>query len=473
MKKKNLAAVSIVLCGTALASAALWTRPDRALRILTGGMAHDICSETFVSLVDPRETIAERRTPGGLMGRIDKAMRYDVDHAHQTVRASILGAFSSRAIYRPGIGCTLVYPGESLAPVRLPGVLTDHPEESAPVETAIPALHAALDASFAASAQPARHPVKAVVIMHDGRIIAERYAPGYGVDTPVFSFSVAKSVMNALVGILVRDGAISVADTAPIPAWHGPDDPRHAITIENLMRMDSGLNLDEAAGWTDLLRPRIQNMFAIPDPFPGDIQAGLVSAPGTRWAYSSATTHILARIVRDAAGGSGASVQDFAFRELFLPVGMRHATLEMDATGTPIGASGVLASARDWARFGTLYLNDGIVDGKRILPAGWARFSATPTLNANYGAGWWTNRHAPAAAPPVGMPIMAGVPDDTYYAMGKMGQFIAIVPSRRLVVVWLSRSDAPFFGIRNFGRLVASAVATVRGDGHDVADDHG
>jgi CubicO group peptidase (beta-lactamase class C family) len=176
-----------------------------------------------------------------------------------------------------------------------------------------------------------------------------------------------------------------------------------------------------------------------------------IAAPGTRWHYSSASTHLVARVVRDAVGGTGQAVQEFARHELFAPLGMEHVTLEMDASGTPIGAHYMLASARDWARLGWLYAEDGMVGGRRILPPGWARWSATPTLDTDYGAGFWTNQgqHPHALAR-----IRLGLPAEAFFASGNLGQRIAIIPSEHLVIVRTGHSHGEDYDMEGFLALV-------------------
>ena len=444
-----------------LVAAMLWFQPGRALRVATGTTAHDLCSETFVSGLDPRQTFAQSLAPRPGYRLIAWGIHYDVDHDRHEVHASFLGRFASRAVLRPGWGCVLAY-GDApiVAPPRFGAArAASAPDELAEppvVEPSDPGWKAALDAAFAEPEQAPHRWTKAVVVVHEGRIVAERYAPGYGVDTPILGFSMSKSVTNALVGILVREGRLAVAAPAPIAAWQAPGDPRGAITIEQLMRMTSGLDLDENGSGFD---PSNIMFYAEPDMAGYAERARLVAAPGRRWSYSSASTQILARIVRDTVGGSGEAVQRFAREQLFEPLGMRHVTMEMDGTGTPVGAHYVLATARDWARFGRLYLDDGMAAGRRILPAGWAAFSASATLDTDYGAGWWTNRSDHPRA--LGRQRL-GMPRDAFFASGNLGQRIAVVPSAHLVVVRMGRSLTPGYDVEGFARLVAAAVEAVR-----------
>src|SRR6202040_3663218 len=187
----------------------------------------------------------------------------------------------------------------------------------------------------------------------------------------------------------------------------------------------------------------------------------LESAPGSVWNYHDGNTIILSRLIRDAAGGHAADVLRLARAELFDPLGMRRVTLEFDATGTPEGSSQMLAPARDWARFGLLYLNDGVVGGRRILPEGWVRFSASPTPGATlgYGAGFFTNLGESDFAK---RRVRGGMPAGSFFASGMLGQRIVIAPAERLLGVRFGRSlDFPTFDIQGLMRLVADANAAV------------
>jgi CubicO group peptidase (beta-lactamase class C family) len=237
-----------------------------------------------------------------------------------------------------------------------------------PVPPADPALARALDQAFAPEEGDAARFTRAIVVVHDGRVIAERYAPGIGVDTPLLSHSIAKSVMNALIGILVREGKLSLDRTLAPPAW------AERVNVDQLLRMTSGLPLDEGAG------PGLAQQMWFIEPDDGAFAEGtqLAAEPGRQWAYGNLGYAVLSRLLRDAAGGTPQPVAEFAWTELFGPLGMARATMEFDGTGSPMGSNVFFASARDWARFGLLYLNDGVANGRRILPEGWV-----PTRHAS------------------------------------------------------------------------------------------
>jgi CubicO group peptidase (beta-lactamase class C family) len=340
-----------------------------------------------------------------------------------------------------------------IATLKIPKTPPLLPEIAGPavVEPSDAKLKAALDHAFEEPVEPPFRMTKAVVVVQDGKVIAERYADGIGVDTPLLGFSMTKSVVNALIGLLTQQGLVTPSMTAPIAEWRGADDPRREIEIEHLMRMTTGLALDETNSGFDLSS---QMLYLYDDMAAPAVQAPLIAPPGTRWAYSSPSTQILARIIRDAVGGPEQTLR-FAWRELFNPLGMRNVTLEFDGSGTLQGSSAMLASARDWARFGLLYLQDGMAGGQRILHEDWVDLSAAATLDTDYGAGFWTNRsdHARAKGR-----IAMGIPRDAFFASGDLGQRVVILPSQRMVIVRLGDSVDPTGDIRGLGRLVKEVI---------------
>jgi CubicO group peptidase (beta-lactamase class C family) len=403
-----------VIVGVLAVAAVLYERPDRLIRIASGSVSQLLCSKTFVSGLDPAEIYAQDLRPEAGMGLIDWALRYDVDHARKQVRTTVFGMFESRASYREGFGCALQFAVTPAVATGKPSTKTDNASSllpdiagPEPVVANDPVLTRTLDQAFAEYPSGPRRWTQAVVIVHGGRVIAERYAPGYGFDTPLLSHSIAKSVINALVGILVGQGKVSVSGSVPAPSWHqAQGDPRANVTVDELLRMDSGLPLDEGG------RPRLaqQMWFTEGDTATFAEHVQLATAPGTAWAYSNLGYALLSRAVRNAIGNTPGDIAAFAQRELFAPLGMRHAVIEFDNAGTPSGSNAMFATARDWARFGMLYLNDGMVGGRRILPEGWVVYSTRPTLNTGYGAGFWLNTVStpiPTWGAPWGMP---GVP---------------------------------------------------------------
>ena len=437
-------------------------RPDRAIRIATGVVAHTICVKTFVAGLDPQAVFAEISERAGIR-LLRHGLGFQLDRNARTIDVSTLGLFRSRAAFHDGLGCVEQHGSKppyilrsDVEALRMPKTPAALPEIAglAVVEPSDPALKAALDHAFEEPADPPLRRTRAVVVVRDGQVIAERYAAGVGVDTPLLGLSLTKSVINALIGILTQQGLVTPSMPAPIPEWHGADDPRREIEVEHLMRMTSGLDLDETNSGFD----PASRMFLQDDTAAYAVSAKMIAPLGARWHYSSPTTQILARIVRDAVGGPEQTLA-FAWRELFNPLGMRHVTLEFDGAGTLQGSTWMLASARDWARFGLLYLNDGVVGGKRILHEDWVDFCAAATLDTDYAAGFWTNR---SEHPDAKGRVQLGIPRDAFFASGDLGQRIVIMPSQHLVVVRLGDSVDPTGDIRGLGRLVKEVIGAVQ-----------
>jgi CubicO group peptidase (beta-lactamase class C family) len=272
----------------------------------------------------------------------------------------------------------------------------------------------------------------ALAVIWRGRLVHERYGPGHGPDSSLISWSVAKSFLHALVGILVRDGKLSLGARAEVLQWRSPGDARAAITLEQLLRMSSGLFWREDyvdAGHSDV----IEMLFGSGKDDVADFAAHypLEHRPGTFWSYSSGTSNLVAAIAGRAIGGGEHSYREFLRRELFARIGMASATARTDAAGTWIGSSFVFATARDFARFGYLYLRDGIWDGERVLPEGWVAHARQVTPGSanegqEYGAHWWLQ--------PGG--------EGTFSANGYGGQYVFVAPARDLVAVRLGESTA-------------------------------
>jgi CubicO group peptidase (beta-lactamase class C family) len=434
-------------------------RPDIAIRAATGSVADALCAKTFVSGLDPQASFGEIMERPGIR-RLRFGMRYQLDRTARTLDVSVGGLFTTHSIFRDGFGCVRVLGGREpyllkadIVALKTPKTPPLLPEIAGPavVEPADPALKAALDHAFEEPAEPPFRRTKAVVVVRDGRIIAERYAPGVGVDTQLPSFSMTKSLINALLGVMTRQGLTSPSMPAPIPEWRGPDDPRREIEVGHLMRMTSGLALDE----TDDPRNPSEQMFAYDDMAASVVNAPLIAAPGKRWAYSSATIQILARIIREAVGGPEQTLT-YAWRELFNPLGMRNVTLEFDGSGTVQGANNMLASARDWARFGLLYLDGGKIGDRWILHPEWVDFIRWVTLDTDYAAGFWTDNseHPNAVAR-----VRAGIPRDAYYASGNLGQRCVIIPSQHMVVVRMGDAVDPTGDMRGLTRLIKEVIA--------------
>lgn len=401
----------------------------RLRRIAVIGAAYKakvLCSILFVSgrEVDPQaadEVSAEAY-------RLLRFFRARVDRGRRSVAVSFLGLWPRKASFRPGYGATLaVGPLKELPPPSVPAHAVPLPSDAPS-----PALERLLDEAFS-TADPRRR-TRAIVILREGRIAAERYAPGFSASTPLPGWSMTKSVMGALIGILIGRKALALADTGLLPEW---TDARAGISIEDLLRMRSGLRFREA--YDDPAADVVQMLFARPDAAAYAASRPLEAAPGSVWRYSSGTTNILSSLARRALGDAGYAA--FPRRALFDPLGMASAVFEPDASGTFVGSSFLHATARDWARFGELHRCDGVWEGRRILPEGWARFCAaqTPQSRGEYGAHWWLKLHPGLGGESL---AAAAIPADAFHALGHEGQCLSVIPSRDLVVVRLGLSIA-------------------------------
>ncbi len=394
---------------------------------------------------------------------------FAVNYADSSVTGTVWGLARRKAIYRAGLGATLVV-GLPEAAVRAQHFALAMPPPVNPDTVAWPMgnrlpagpLPAGIDSlKLAAAVQAAfiekdtTRPVRtrAVVVLYKGRLVAERYAPGFTQNTRLLGWSMTKSVTSALVGILVKQGRLSVQAPAPVPEWQNPADPRHAITLQNLLQQSSGLQFEENyAKASDATRM----LFGRADMGGYTAAHALKYKPGSLFYYSSGNSNILSRIIRQTVGEQ--AYHAFPYEQLFYKTGMYSALLEPDASGTFVGSSYLYANARDWARFGLLYLNDGVCNGRRLLPEGWVKATATPATSAQhgeYGYQFWLNAGIGAAHAGRRFPH---VPPDMFCADGFEGQNVFIVPSKQLVVVRLGLTQHQNFDADAFLAAVCGAV---------------
>jgi CubicO group peptidase (beta-lactamase class C family) len=431
-----------------------------------------LCSGVFVSKRSPQSIMLED------LERITDMIHAEVDFRSKTVTTSFPGVPAQRAFFREQLGCTVLGAisdaardnGNATSPDALPppartgkSPFLKSFDNILPREVSPEKLAAAIQSAFAEENVNNDKKTRAIVIVYNSRVIGEHYAPGFSEDSALPGWSMAKSLTNALVGILVYQKKLSVDRPAPVAAWSVSGDPRRAITLDDLLRMVSGLKFNELPGpfVSDvnlmLLQSRDASAYAIDKPLRHD--------PGTSWQYSSGTTNIISRIIRDSFHGNTAAYWAFPRRALFDKIGMTGVILEPDESGTFVGSSFVYATARDWARFGQLYLQDGVWEGKRILPPGWVAYSTRPTPAAQtrpYGAHFWLNRDmTDGKAKP-----FVNLPPDTFYASGYEGQNLVIIPSRKLVIVRLGMTrNGKAWDLESFVLDVLAAIATNKKEG--------
>lgn len=310
---------------------------------------------------------------------------------------------------------------------------------------------------------------RAVIVLRNGATLAERYAPGYGPDNRFISWSMAKSVTATLVGQLVGEGRLTLDAPAPVPEWHRrPGDPRARITLRHLLHMSSGLRHTEGGDpIQDADTVRLLFTDRADDAAAAAIGQPLEAPPGREYEYSTATTKILADIVRRTVAPEARTpaerrraMRSHMLERLIRPAGLTSLVCEFDAAGTMLGGSLCHATARDWARFGQMYLDGGVVNGRQVVPAEWVRFVRAPSAtDGGYGGHFWLNRPRPKDREPALFPETG--PADAYAAIGHLGQYVLIVPSKRLVVVRLGKTQDEGLGaVRGaLGRLVGSVLA--------------
>jgi CubicO group peptidase (beta-lactamase class C family) len=446
LRKDWRRALTLPCIGAATAALVGCGGPARVVGVPVHFTSHQLCSATFVAGLDPTEFYNEAIKPK--LGPIQAVLRYEVDRPRQEVRTQLAGVVHSRAVYDAPFGCRVLHSrrdarffqggNDDREPIVVSPSSIAGPGIVAPVNDK---LAKALDHAFAESESGPRRFTKAVVVLHRGRVVGERYASGVTPATPLIGWSMTKSVTNALLGILVRNGRLDMHTPAPIAEWSAPGDPRRSITGDQLLRMVSGIGCGQSlrTGFTTIFDADTHMEFDMADQSAFAADATLRAQPGTEWRYTNCNFVLLSRMIRDAAGGDARSSRDFIERELFAPLGFEHATLEYDSAGVPLGTIHLWASARDWARFGLLYLRDGVTEsGQRILPGGWVDYSVRLTpQSANeygYGAGFWTQRGNSAAAR---KRIAAGMPADSFMAVGSQGQYTIVMPSHDIVIVKL------------------------------------
>jgi CubicO group peptidase (beta-lactamase class C family) len=392
----------------------LWVWPPELIRVGANYTAKTVCSNVFLAHRDPAEVLAtDVQAPGHPMLRL---MRIEVDSSLRRVRAGLFGFIGGGlAVDRPGVGCAAVPDGKSAlartAFVPPAGAGAEPVDDTA--GAIVPAVQAVIGDDRLAGPG-----MRAIVVLHDGRLVAERYAGGFHRETPQLGWSMTKSVTAGLIGLLVKDGRLTLDRPA---GWTGGDG-RERITIADLLSMTSGLAYNEDYG---VVSDVTRMLYLEPDMAAFARAKPLAHPAGTVWSYSSGSAVILARIFQDAAGADAVTI---ARSRLFEPLGMKSAVLETDEQGTLVGSSYMYATPRDWARYGQLLVQDGVWGGRDILPRGYVAMMASPVdeSGGKYGRGmvWrWVSATG------------FGIPPDTFWMSGHDGQHVAIIRSRQLVIV--------------------------------------
>jgi len=454
---KQILKVAVVAALGAVAAFGLY-QLHQVLMVGAGYYAKMLCSGVFVSGRSAAEVVATdvRADQSQALGLFSS----EVDRKTGVVDVWLPTSFAwQRAVHREGYGCRLALEAgrpdqplaelTDLAPANPDALWPDgaRADTTALPDTARAALDDALDDAFTETDPERLKRTRAIAVVHRGRLVAERYADGFTAETPQLGWSMAKSVTNALAGALAARQKITIDTPAPLDPWQGSGDPRGDITLDDLLRMSSGLVFDEDYG-AMLSDVRVM-LFLRGNKAAFAASKPLACEPGTCWDYSSGTSNIVSHVLQKAAQAGPAIAHEL----LFAPLEMRTAVFEPDASHTLVGSSYVYASPRDWARFGLLYLQRGQWNGETIFTPEWVDYSleASEGSGGSFGAHiWlrppdWNDREAAAA-----------IPEDDFYFLGHDGQMVAVIPSRETVIVrlGLTRERGPF----DHARLVRSIL---------------
>jgi CubicO group peptidase (beta-lactamase class C family) len=434
------------------------------------GYAKVMCSAVFVTGLDPDFAA---QNIGGFTGPFQERAKFGtpvIDRTKKTVTVTAPNGVKRVARYVGSQGCvTLPINTNSLnfKPVTVKSRLPDASTQPWPMGDVVPKeplpsainagkLKEAVDAAF----EPAEGMTAAFVVTWKGRIVAERYRETITPTTPLESWSMGKSLISTLMGVLVKQGVYDLWQPAPIPEWRKPGDPRAKIRIADIMRMSSGLRIrapqdpdyDPSLGYPDHMYLYTGGV----DSFRYSATRPQQWAPNTVGRYRNCDPALISYLIRLGVEKRGEEYLSFPQRALFDKIGIRTMVLETDPYGNFLTQGYEFASGRDWARLGNLYLQDGVWNGERILPEGFVKFVSTvaPAWEADkrpvYGGFFWVNGDG-------GYPV----PKEAYYMAGAGGQWTMIIPSHDLVVVRLGHYRGSGAGTQSFRRSLALLMEAV------------
>lgn len=429
MKRALIISLSILITGTSLFYFLVYPR----LAIVSGYNAKILCSCLFVSEMDKHKATTEDLGFSLLWLASNK-----IDYNAKTVKSHVLGMHYKTAVYREGLGCTLIHKDtdEEFPKITLnTDSLNYAPEIWPPSEVkGNEAMQQAIHMAFDDNQNNEFYRTRAVVVIKNGKIIGERYGEGFSKDSKLLGWSMTKSVTAAMAGILARKGYWKTTDHMPIPEW--THDQRSEIQLEHVLTQTTGLHWNEDYSNVSTATVMLYNKTNM-----GHYAASqsLESKPGTVWEYSSGNSNILASSMRPAFK-SEKDYLLFPHRELFAPIGVRNFVIETDAANQFVGSSYGYAPARDWAKIGLLYLNMGNWYGQQIIDTAWVKQSVipTPASKGKYGYQFWLNQNK----------SFENYDEDAYWMSGFQGQQVSIHPKEKLVVVRIGltydQRDFPF-----------------------------
>ncbi|WP_274475770.1 serine hydrolase domain-containing protein [Mangrovimonas aestuarii] len=420
------------------------------LNIITGFAAKSVCSCTFV---------AERDLASIENGDNDfKPILYatnTINEEEQSVTSTIFGLNPRKAIYKKGLGCVLVpknnkkedsrpIPKRDTSAIALPFPYGNLPQKDTIFSNInYNALQTAVSNAFDVPGEKNKR-TRAVVVVYNNHIVAEQYASGFNKDIKILGWSMTKSITSAVLGTLEREGKVDLNQDQLFTEWK--DDERANITLNNLVQMNSGLEwVEDYNKLSD-----VTNMLFMDASMPNvQLSKSLTGSPNASWNYSSGTTNLLSGYMRNQFQSSQ-DYMDYWYSALIDKIGMHSMVVETDYLGNFVGSSYAWATARDWSKFGLLYLHNGNWNGEQILTREWVEYTKTPTptSNGSYGAQFWLNAGGD----------FPGVPKDMFSCNGYQGQKVSIIPSKDVVIVRFGLTENPEFDFNGFLSGIISAI---------------
>lgn len=420
------------------------------LPIINGYAAKNMCSCVFVAGREQKDI-----ETNDLNFSLVKYASNTIDFENKTVTSSFWGMRSQKAYYNEKIGCSMVNKGKPFntenIDIQFPKKLTASSafvdftsKKEIPSNINKEKLQNAIDKHFQEVEGENTRNTRAFLVLYGNQLITEKYSEGFDKDTRQLGWSMAKSIMSTLTGILVQQGKIDINQPTGIETWQ--NDERKKITWNHLLQMNSGLEWEENYG---AISDVTKMLYAEDDIYSFAVNHKLDGTPGKTWKYSSGTSNILSGLIRKQLDDDEAFL-NFANKELFNWIGAESMVLETDPSGTIVGSSYAWATPRDWAKYGLLYLQNGKVADQQIFPDWWAEYTATPAEGSEgkYGAQFWKQNDEE----------FPNVPKDMYFADGFQGQRIFIIPSKNLVIVRFGLTNK---GDISFNQLLKEVIEAV------------
>ena len=412
------------------------------LELISGFSAKSVASAHFI---DHRSLDLIEKSDNDI--KLIRLANNSISEEKHYATSSVFGLQKRKAIYREGLGSLLIdddfdvskpylVPKRNQPKINFPYPYgTNEPMDSVFTTIDYSKLKKAVDNTFDEGDAFAKR-TRSVVILHKDHLILEKYADGYTKDSKILGWSMTKSITATFFGILQHQGKININNPAPIQEW--ATDKRAKITLNNLIQMNSGLEWEEQY---DRICDATKMLFNSKDMGQVQLDKLLFGKPNQSWNYSSGTTNLLSKILRNHFK-THQEYLDFWYSSLIDKIGMYSMVVETDMTGNYVGSSYAWATSRDWAKFGLLYLHNGNWFGEQLFDPSWSKYVSTPTATSEgrYGGHFWLNASGK----------YADAPRDLYYASGFQGQKIFIIPSKDLVIVRMGLTDDENFDFNGF-----------------------